>query len=172
MASTTCTRAVYRLIFSTRTALPPIGYKPTHGLMVSLARLCCKNIFPQRKRLSLRELGATLVLASLLICLNHCLLFRRFNRAGASRAHLRDSIFGRAALRDEIAGQDGSCAAKTCTAMDSDRQAMDKKAINDGESLLNLLQSWCSKISYREMFPLELVFSEEICRQALFRKTQ
>src|SRR5260370_36781377 len=109
-----------------------------------------------------RRLGALLLPAKLPIRLNHCLLCKRFDRAGAFRAYLLGSLFGSTALRDQVACQDGSGAAKTRTAMDGDRQPLCQKVINDDQGSLDLIEGRGSKISHRQMLPADLVIAEQV----------
>src|SRR5260370_22026194 len=115
---------------------------------------------------------ALLLLAQLLIRLNHCLLWKRFDRAGAFRSYLLDRLFGSTALRDQVACQDGSGAPKTRTAMDGNRQLLRQKAINDDQGSLDLIEGGGSKISHRQMLPAELVLAEQVERQWLFRAVE
>jgi hypothetical protein len=86
----------------------------------------------------LNSLFPLLALASLLICFNHCLLFRGFNRARAPGTHLLDGLSGGVASCDQVTGQDGPGAAKTGAAMDGHSQALPKKAINDVDRLFRV----------------------------------
>src|SRR5260221_4938683 len=148
----------------------------THRLTTQLdsqrLQILPEHPFSDHVSLFERRLGALLLLANLPIRLNHCLLCKHCNRTGAFRTYLLNSLFGSTALRDQVACQDGSGTATTCTAMDRDRQPLCQKAINDDQGSLDLIEGWASKSIHRQVLPAELVLAEQVERQWLFREIE